>query len=501
MDRRELRKINQLKNQVDPSPEERQQGSLERRDPNTGNYSTNLDDGGSYQARRLFESSVGDRQDVQLNPDTRTADYRSVPPEQESDDAARLDASRAATGIPNPNISDDAGEVSDNENFGNCGVCNGKSITRINCNSGEAIVTFGDETTERIRTPAELEYGARVNFTRTNGSTGSLYVDSCAQVTIEDDKEDLDPGLGDEVYGTLIYQQRANLVNFGGSTLAGLKEFQFYKNECNVTIVGVTPEGQRQVVAIKACDDLEGTYAAVETQQCVVVGDQKACGIDPNSLTYDCVIRGYRLCQKYRISWVLASTGEETFIEDCDPLGYEIEENPEENFYFPGARNVGTGVLSYDSGIPRTFTVNGTISSGEAGYFQIYQSVNDECSYEVVGVTVAGSTGGFSGAVVTKQYTTLFTGGCGFEITLGAYLSDNFLRIYNYLGEIILETGDFIPSSVQGCLYQGMNGTRADIEGSCRASEVQRVEVFEKIVSADNPNGVGVLGIECVSIQ
>jgi hypothetical protein len=145
--------------------------------------------------------------------------------------------------------------------------------------------------------------------------------------------------------------------------------------------------------------------------------------------------------------------------------------------------------------------VNGTISSGDYGFFQIYQSTENPCQYEVVGVKVQGDRDSFSGAVSASDYATIFAGGCGFEVTLGDYVSDKVLQIFNGNGEVIFETFDFIPESVTGCALGSLNPFSIDPAASvnCRVSELARVPEFEKTVDSGTPGGVGIKSIECIS--
>ena len=495
VDRRSLRKQNQRLNQSEPILPEPQKGSIGDRNRDTGKYATNLGNNGTYQVNKIFDASVGSETQVQLNEGTGTADYRSADEEQTIE--AILEARAVGLGVPDPDGLEDEGDNNpDNPFFGNCGVCNSKSVTRLDCPSGEGRITFADGQIKTFPTPAEIEYGGKVNFSYTNGQTGSLYVNSCADVEVSDDSEDFTTPYNPEVYGKLIYQQKA--TSWGA--VSGLKEFQIYQNECAVTVVGVNIDGQRTMITTTTCDEIEETYGVKEPTTCVTAGTSNACGIDPDSLTYDCVVRVYRLCQKYFVRWVNASDGEPQLIESCEQVGYAVTSEIDDTGYKPGARNTGTGFLKYDSGIPRTFIVNAggeSFASGaEYGYFQIYQSVDNPCEYDIVGVKITGDKATFSGATTSKEYKTIYTGGCGFEVVLGDYIAEQILTIYNAEGDVLLETPDFVPSSVEGCEYDTESG---DFSGSCRNTAVNsRVPVFEKTVSADTVGGVGVESVECV---
>lgn len=500
VDRRSLRKQNQLQNQSDPIPPEESRGSLGDRNPDTGDYATRLDNGGTYQAKKIFKASTGAGQQVQLNEGTGTADYLSVQSEAETLDGALIQGRAVGIGVPEPNIKEDEGDDNpDNPFFGNCGVCNNRGVTRLDCPSGEGRIAFGDGQTETFPTPAEIEFGGKVNFSYSGGSTGSLYVNSCADVTITSDEEDFTEPYDPTVYGNLLYQKRVTAINLGGTATA-IKEFQVYQNVCVVTVVTVAPDGTRQAIAVTDCESLEGTYTPYEPTFCVNAGGQRACGVDPESLEYECVVRVYRLCQKYLIKWVNSSDGEPQLIESCDQLGYAITTEESGSGYAPGARPVGTGSLKYDSGIPRSFTVNagGSLlySGDEYGYFQIYQSIDNPCEYDIVGVKITGDKATFSGATTSKDYKTIYTGSCGFEITLNDFITEQLLTVYDFEGKPILETTDFVPSSVVGCEY---DPDTEEFTGSCRNTDISsRVPVFEKAVSADTVGGVGVESIECI---
>lgn len=497
-DRRSLRKLNQLKNQPAPIPKKDEKGGLASRDPNTGKRSTDLDNGGTYQAEELFSSSVNQSTQLQLNPRTKTADYESSELDKKRLDSGLIQSKpKLATGIPSPEIEDedDGGNNPDNPFFGNCAVCNGKSSTSLNCVSGSATVNFSDGSIERIKSPAVIEYSARVKFNYSGGGSGSLTVNSCGIPEIAEDKEDDSDPFDPAVYGSIIFARKATSVNLGGSSGSDLKEFQIYQKNCNTTIVGVKDEGQRIVLGYSTCNALEGSYTD-SSKTCITIGVRKACGIDPNSLEYECVTQGFRLCRKYRVSWVSESTGEELYLESCDPIGYAISQEPEEP-YSVGARSSGGGILAYDSGIPRSFLVNGSLSSGEYGYFQIYQDAGDSCAVEVVGVKLTGDRGAFSGAVLNKEYSTIWSGGCSFDVLLGAFLQDSFLRIHNHEGAIVFETGDFVESSIVGCQYTGGKGDATKFSGNCRSGSVERVSVFEKAVDSSVVGGADVSSIAC----
>lgn len=74
-----LEGLNFQKNKADsklPDLPKDKHGVIGDRDPNTGNYEANLFDGGQYQAKKLFNSSPSKSTQVQLNPVTKTVDYR-----------------------------------------------------------------------------------------------------------------------------------------------------------------------------------------------------------------------------------------------------------------------------------------------------------------------------------------------------------------------------------------------------------------------------------------
>lgn len=486
-DLRKLRKLNQLKNKANPIVPEESKGGLGNRDPNTGKRRTKLDNGGTYPATELFNSSVGGDTQVQLNANTKTADYRSRDVEGDRRDEGVLKRKvKVATGRPNPEIKDetDPDEINpNNPNFGNCEICSGVKATSLNCVTGKAKITFADNRTETIITPAEIEYGAKVVFGYEAGGSGGIYVNACGNVVIEDGNEppDIDP-FDPSIYGKVIYSQNATAIDIGIISGSNLKAFQFYQKNCTVTVVGIDENGNKRVLGATTCSNLDGSYTIATPTNCVIVGNEKRCGVDLNSIQYQCVVRGYRLCQKYRVAWTIFSSGEATFFEDCDPLSYRIVDIEDTGGYSPGARPVGEGVLRYNSGIPKKFTVNGALSSGDYGFFQIYQSTENPCQYEVVGVKVQGDRDVFSGAVSNNEYATIYTGGCGFQIALGDYVSDKALQILDSNGAVIFETFDFIVGSVS----------------VGRSPDVTRVAEFEKTVNSGTSGGVGIRSIECV---
>lgn len=502
MDRRTLREQNFAKNQSDPISESEPQGGVGNRDRNTGDRRTKLDNQGTYRAKPLFDSSPGQNTDVQLNQRTGTADYRSV--SGRFGDLQGLDiVAQAATGVPNPDpvITEIAEPNPDNSDFGNCGACNGLSKHLVDCPSGFVDITFGDGETFRAETPAEIVYEVKVTFDYITGGSGSIKVNACGDIEFLEDEDDPSPAIAG--YGTLIYQANATSVTVEGSTRGNLKSFQVYNNACSNTVIGVQPDGDRVFVGIMPCDMSEFTYTPPSPSNCIRLGGQKVCNIDPESIQRLCVVSVYELCRLYRVTWTLASTGQIKVEESCDPIGWEIVPEPQDRAYRPGARPVGTGLLRYDSGVPRKFTVHAdgtTYSSGDYGYFQIYQSVENGCEYDIVGVQVT-----FQGATTIKDYQTIRTGDCDFEIQLGDYLGEGFLRIYDDKGNIIIETGDFVPGSVVGCVYVGeINGvpdfrSQNNTNLACfPTAEFERVLVKEKTANANIIDGVTVEAIECV---
>ncbi len=499
MDNKSLRKLNFRKNKADPILPSESKGGLGDRDINTGRYGTNLDNGGTYSAKRLFQASTSRNQHVQLNEATRTANYKS----NESD------VKKAKGGIPSSRTvrpatavweiePNDTGENdTDNPFFGNCNVCQGNVGSQINSNSGKTRITFSDGSTEEIQTPAELEYGAKAKFTRTDGSNGELYANTCASLSVFEGTEDPSDATSDQVYGQLIYSQKARAFSVGDISETDIKEFQFYQDNCTVSIVAIAQNNTRQLIGITTCENLSGAYTPIVDSICVALNNKKACGVIPESIQTFCIIRGYRLCQKHQIKWTELSSGKEVVFEDCEQIGYQIVSEPQDRQYKPSGQQGTSSMLRYDSGIPRKFTVTAGIDSfgsGEYGYFQIYQNPETPCEYQIKGVKVTGAASVFSGAVTTKEYATVYTGACGFKITLGDYLADQFLRIFDEKDNLLIETSDFIPSSVLGSQYLGNGQFTLD---PLRSAEIERVEAFEK-ESPSNVEGFGILSIECI---
>lgn len=498
-DRRSLRKQNQLQNQPDPSPESEPRGSVGRRDRNTGNVSANLDNGGTFQAKPLFKSSVGSGTEVQLNSRTKTADYKSSEQDKAKEDGAKTDKPLPASGRPTPQFQD-LGDGEDNSNnpfFGNCGGCNSNGSRRVDCASGLAEIEFSDGGTTKVKTPALIEYGVKVKFsyqvpavpegeTPPPAKTDELYAAGCPNFSIDDGLDDLTEPYPENVYGNLLYQQRASSVTLAGASGSGLKEFQVYQKNCVVTVVGVTEDGNKSVLGTTQCDELAGTYGALQDKSCIILGDERRCGVDLDSLEFFCVVRVYRICASYRVQWIKESDGQIAYAQSCDQIGYRIEDEPLESFLL--GRDPLYGILKYSSGIAKNFVVraggNSYASGADYGYFQIYQqssgqidastleTIGVDCTYSVVAwkeprlqrpfyaIAPDGRIFGEGANIVATDSRVVYTGGCGFEIELGSYVAQDFLRIYNAKGEVAYETSDFVAGSVRGCTYLGKDANQ-----------------------------------------
>lgn len=503
MDRRSLRKKNLYNNRdTTPNVTEPGKGGAGKRNRDTGDRQANLDNGGTYQAKEQFNASVPDSQDLQLNPELRTADYRTPPEEVAEEEGGIVQTVLPPAGIARPQFEDEEDENEndpDNPFFGNCQVCSGTLATNLECPSGQARITFGDGSFQDVFTPARIEYGGTVSFNYASGASGSIFTNSCGTPELTSDLGDLSPPIDSAVYGEMIYQQRATSVDIGGASGSQIKEFQIYKNECVVTIVGVADDGTSQQLGTTTCENVDGTYTPFEETFCINVGGHKECGIDPDSLSYQCTVRISEFCTSYNVKWVKQSTGEELFVEECSPVAYQITSEENRDTYKPGPRNEGTGFLVYDSGDPRTFSVNGGESSGDFGYFQIYRDTDDPCAYEVVGVKVTGDKGTFSGAVNTKTYQTFYSGGCGFEVDMTGFANVNYLQIIGADGGVILETTDFNIDSVDGCLVESNSPLTIDQTSNfCRSVEQKLVGRSEKSAPAEDPSAVTVIGLECL---
>lgn len=499
-DRRSLRKQNQLQNQPDPSPQSEPRGSVGRRDRNTGNVSANLDNGGTFQAKPLFKASVGSETEVQLNSRTKTADYKSSEQDKAKESGAKLDKPLPASGRPTPQFEelDDSENDPNNPFFGNCGGCNSNGSQRINCASGLTEIEFSDGSTTKVKTPALIEYGVKVKFnyqvpavpegeTPPPAKNDELYAAGCPNFSIDDGLDDLAEPYPENVYGKLLYQQRASSVALAGATGSGLKEFQIYQNGCTVTVVGITEEGSKSVLGTTQCDELAGTYGVLQDKNCIILGDERRCGVDLDSLEFFCAVRVYRICASYRVQWIKESDGQIAYAQSCDQLGYRVELVEDvEPVNISGDPLYGR--LKYDSGIPRSFVVNGDgylwRSDNEYGYFQIYQDAINPCLYRVVGwkdpqpweisaILIDGTIINESNTAGESQ--VVYAGSCGFEITLGSFVYDTVLRIYNAKGEVAYETSDFVAGSVRGCTYLGKD-----------ANQIPRFQ--NNFFPVDNPN-------------
>lgn len=533
-DRRDLRKQNQALNQSNPSPQAEPRGSLGRRDPNTGKYNANLDDGGTFQATKQFDSSVRNDTEVQLNQKTKTADYKNIDRDRGSREGIKEEVVKPASGNPTPQFEGLGDEENnpDNPYFGNCGGCNNNGSTRIDCASGYARIEFSDGSVDTFKTPALLEYGGKVKFRYkppegseegTLGAEDEIYTSGCPNFGIDDGLPELEEPYDEAVYGKMIYQQKATSFVFGNIEASNTKELQIYQQGCLARIVAISPEGNRQVAGVTNCEELSGTYVEPEDKSCIQLGDERKCGVDLESLKFFCVIRVYRLCLKYQVRWVKESTGEIVTASSCDQIGYRIE-LVEDMEPFPLGDSSKYGRLKYDSGIPREFVVRGggsTWSSGtDYAYFQIYQKSDgfygtESCTYQVVGwkepryegfsffeVINPDGTIADSGVNIAGDSRVVYEGGCGFEIELGNFIADQVLRIYDSQGQQAYETPDFVPGSVQGCLYVDGTGVNAsftsDGSGFCRPGAESKVLEYEKETESSEETQITVTALACI---
>lgn len=533
-DRRDLRKQNQLRNQPNPSPQAEPRGSLGRRDPNTGRYNANLDDGGTFQATRQFDSSVRNDTEVQLNQKTKTADYKKIDRDRGSREGIKEEVVKPASGNPTPQFEGLGDEENnpDNPYFGNCGGCNNFGSTRIDCASGYARIEFSDGSVDTFKTPALLEYGAKVKFRYkpsegseegTLGAEDEIYISGCPDFSIDDGLDDLEEPYDEAVYGKMIYQQRADSVSLGGGSASNIKEFQIYQNNCSVKVVAIAQEGGRQIIASTNCENLAGSYSKLEPKDCIQLGEERKCGVDLESLKFFCVIRVYRLCFKYQVRWVKESTGEIVTASSCDQIGYRIE-SVEDMEPFPLGDSSQYGRLKYDSGIPKEFVVRSGGSTWSSGtgyaYFQIYQKSDgfygtESCTYQVVGwkepryegfsffeVINPDGTIVDSGVNIAGDSRVVYEGGCGFEIELGNFIADQVLRIYDSQGQQVYETPDFVPGSVQGCTYldgTGVNARfRSDASSTCQGDSEEPVLEYEKETESSEETQIAVTALACI---
>lgn len=233
---------------------------------------------------------------------------------------------------------------------------------------------------------------------------------------------------------------------------------------------------------------------------CLTVGTEQVCDVDPTSIEYQCLIRGYRICNAYAVSWV-DKNNEPQRVSKCEAIGYRVLEK-EETSYQIGNKLQGIAArLKYDSGIPRSFVVNaseGNFASGNYGYFQIYQDSFNECVYYVVGWTVDGARDDFNGAITSFGQQVVYSGGCGFQITLGAYVVDQTLQIYDSQGQIFFQTEDFLPGSVVGCEYVSGTEINTQFTGNCQGGTPEKVLAFTKTVDASTEGGLTVVDIQCL---
>jgi len=411
MDRRQLRKLNQFQNKAkQPPPPQDTSGTLGERDPNTGKRTARLDNGGTYPVRELFDSSISENTNVQLNPGTKTADWKDAtpqPPPPEPFKRKREIQGRLGTqGLDNPN-------------FANCNVCRGQSQIDLDCYSGLAQIDFEDGN-EKLITPGYVVFGNKVKYLTTEGDYGEKCWNACTS-----------------------------------------------QSEIDALVADV--------------------------------------GADPESLEFECVVRGYELVRKYRVSWTTLG-GENAFVESRFPVGYAIESGDESAGYEPGDRNEGTEnpttELVYDSGIPRKFTVNpGGLSSGLGAYFQIYRYKETPCQYDLVAVTTKLQFFECSGLWDNiPTWETIYTGECGFEIALGDGLREDgqILRVYDYRGEVLLETFDYDPATLQGGLYEGGKEETTVITDPIQDDEYLPLIKFERTTGVDTEGGVKILAVNCV---
>lgn len=498
MDRRSLRKLNQSKNHADSSLSEDPKGSVTRRDRNTGNREIRLDNGGIVQARPLFHASINTRAKVQLNVDTNTADWKSVnhhlheqrrrkrrANQWEAEDDGRDDGNRLPTFI---DTTDDDDNNPDNPAIGKCPVCSGNAEKQIDCKGGDAKITFTDNTVEYIQTPAVLTYGARATFEYTDGTLGSIDVDTCANASIDSDiPETLNRPISG--FGSLMFRKVASAVNIGGISVANIAEFHLYKDGCAVTLVTFTNDGTSTVQGEMECNEAFGTYTELNGKTSLTFGDKTAYDIDPDTVSFDCVIKGYRFCQKYTLTWTGSNQTKEYKIENCTPIGYQLKSANQARFT-PPARPIAGYSLKFNSGIPRVFTVSDGVNvyPTNKGYFQIYQNNLNQCEYDIVGVEV-GNDG--------YTYETIYTGPCGFEITLGGNLSETFLQVFDAFGTLILQTDDYLPGSIRGCEFLGGSGNNAAFVGECQSAILDRVLVFEKSLIATDNNPIDIADVSC----
>jgi len=494
MDRKSLRKQNQLQNQAKPIVPPEKKGHLESRDINTGKDIARIEDGGSYTVDRLFKASVNQYRQVQLNSATQTADYFSSPQDINRDrHGGRQDvkvAARTATAKP---VTEGEGDPPNplNESFGSCGVCNGKGPVNIDCKSGNATVIFDNGSQEKIKTPAVIEYGAKVTFKMAaSGKEEELAVNTCGEVRIYEDRSAYPPF--NSAFGDFIrYEQRASSVSIGG-TVENIQSFQIYghNDSCESTVVVLDVEDNVRAVADVDCDSLAGSYAAAEDVWCISIGDESKCGIDPDSVTYECTAIGYHLCNLYQVFWTQASTGKEEVYQSCDPIGYELTEETDTGFT-PSLKDASWPSV-YQSGIGKSFTVYGgdyPVGSGNYGWFTVARSTSNECLYRIYGFreVVVGVTDprAINGSVYLPK--VFYEGGCGFEVTLGASIMGKVLVIKDADGNVVFQTSDFIEGSVKGCKWGGFDIDAQNVGNDfCRTGTLVPIKEFEKTARADD---------------
>lgn len=448
-------------------------GTLGDRNPFTGKYQVHTENGGVYEVKKIFNSSPSNTTPVQLNPTTRTVDWKNNTGDRRRQDNLIKRRPDPATADPVPDPQPEEPDKPINAGMANCFLCWLNSAAYLNPGCVPAGIYCRDGTGVRLdlindpesprfiyRAPIRIEYGVKLKF-QTEDNTGDreFYYPGPFNVAIIEGEENIKPP--NPYFGTLLYAQLATTATIGGVGTGSTYQFELYKqtNPCDITLVKVNSNGDREVVSNGlSCENLIGSYTpSPAAKDCVVATDLngnqifKSCDIDQFTITYECVIRVYSIRNGKKISWNQLSDGRLREEIDFPDITYTITNEPLTSSYNPGS-DPAFGRLRYSEFTNKTFTVhqgiNDYFSSSDARVFQIYEDFVDRCIIRIVEVVLSGSFG-FSGATGSLEYNLVHESTCGaFSIELGSTPTEPTLWVFNNDGSLRLYTTDFDPDTV-----------------------------------------------------